>query len=245
MNYFSLGWWYETNKILSSWQVMEFCLGHEGMLAGILLLIIVGLVSLGFSEKKNLKNWTTIWLPLFQMGMLVLVLLGLSKWYNLFMNRYFLITLPCVFTLLVALWMVLYRRWTGFIVLLPLFLYFNTTYYFNYSLPHVAEYTGLTQSFEYVSTSLQAQKVLVLLDPITYPGASQWPFMHYFIPGDYAPEVLSLTKENAPWVKEQQVPLIVPLCSFYRVVMASSDYGFELPEKLISFKQSCVVYLPK
>ena len=244
MNHFSSGWWYETNKILSSFQVMEFCLGPTTILGGLLLFLIVGFVSLGFNEKKSLKNWTDIWLPLFQVGMLILVLLALSKRYNLFMNRYFLMTLPCVFTLFAALWIHLYKRWVGFIVLLPLFLYCNTLYFFQYAMPHLSEYSGLVQSFEYVQTALHAPKVLVLLDPITYPGASQWPVMRYFIPKGYAPEVLSLTKENAPWVKEQ-VPLIVPLCSFYRVVMASADYEFALPDNFISFKQTCIVYHPK
>ena len=130
-------------------------------------------------------------------------------------------------------------------VLLPFFLYCNTVHCFLHFLPNLSEYSGLTQSFEYVDTSLHAQKVLVLLDPITYPGASQWPFMDYFIPDGYTPQVIALTKENASWVKEQNVPLIVPLCSFYRVVMSSADYEFALSDELISFKQSCVVYHPQ
>lgn len=246
LGHFSSGWWYETNKVLSSWQILEYCLGSEGALVGLMLFTIVGLVSVFCNEKDILKKYLGIILPLFQLVMLVAVLLALSKRYNLFMNRYFLMTLPSVFILLVSLWIHLYKRWLWIVALLPLFLYFNTIYYFHNSLPLLTEYSGLTASFEYAAEALHAPKVLVLMDPITYPGASQWPIMRYFIPKDYPAEVLPLTKENAEQVgPSERVPLVVPLCSFYRVVMASVDYGYALPEKLVSFRHSCVVHHSK
>lgn len=246
LNHFSNDWWYTTNKVLSSWQILSFCLGSEWMLGGIVSLLVVGFVSVGFHEKNILKNCADILLSLFQLGMLVAVLLALSKRYNLFMQRYFLMTLPSVFVLLVALWAHLYKRWIGIIVLLPLFLYANTSFYFNNFLSEKSEFTGITESFEYAANALHAQKVLVLMDPITYPGASQWPLMYYFVPEGYGPEIEGLTKENASLINPPTgVPLLVPLCSFYRVVTASVDYGFQVPDNVVSFKHTCIVYHPK
>lgn len=242
MGHFSVGWWYETNKILSSWRIMEYCLGSEGVLLGLLLFLIVGFISILFHEKEIFKKCADVCLPLFQIIVLIAVLLALSIRYNLFMDRYFLITLPSVFILLAALWTHLYKRWIGVIVLLPLFLFCNTLYYFDHSLPRLTEYSGLTESFEYAQNALSAKKVLVLMDPMTYPGVSRWPIMRYFLPKGYPLEVIELTKENAGWVAgPEKVPLVIPLCSFYRLVMSSADYGFKLPDKLISFKQSCIV----
>ena len=246
LNHFSNDWWYTTNKVLSSWQILSFCLGSEWMLGGILLLLVIGFVSVGFHEKNILKNRADLFLSLFQLGMLVAVLLALSERYNLFMQRYFLITLPSVFVLLVTLWGHLYKRWVGVIVLLPLFLYANTSFYFQNFLSDKSEFSGITESFEYVANALHAQKVLVLMDPITYPGASQWPLMYYFVPKGYGPEIEGLTKENASLINPPAgVPLLVPLCSFARVVTASVDYGFQAPDSLVSFKHTCIVYHPK
>lgn len=246
LNHFSSGWWYETNKVLSSWQILLFCLGSEWMLGGLLLLLIVGLVSVSFNEKNILKKRTDVLLPLFQVIMLVAVLLALSGRYNLFTERYFLITLPSLFILLVALWIHLYKRWVGVIVLLPLFLYANTIYHFNYFFPRLTEFSGLTPAFTYVADTLHTPKVMVLLDPITYPEASQWPFVHYFLPKEYPIEVIGVTEENAHQINPpESVPVIVPLCSMYRLIMLSVKYNFKLPDNLVVFQQSCIAQNPK
>lgn len=242
LNHFSDGWWYETNKILSSWEIIQYCLGTSEMAGGLLLLLVIGLISILLNEKGKRKEYTDVWLPLFQIVTLILVLLALSARYNLFMNRYFLMTLPGFFILIVALWKHLCGRWIGIVLLLPLFLYANTLHFFHYGLPRTEDPSGLMQSFEYARNALHVQKVLVLMDPITYPGVSRWPIMHYYVPKEYPLETIELTKENASLMKSpDNIPLIVPLCSFYRVIMASVEYQFDLPNDVVAFKQTCIL----
>lgn len=244
MNHFETGWWYETNKMLSSWQILEFNFGQERILLGLLLLLVIGGVSVAFNEKPLLKKLPEIPLTVFQIVVLILVLVAVSKRYNLFMDRYFLVMLPCCFILFTSLWAHLYRRWKITIVLLPLLLFSFSTYYYRNFLPRLHEYSGLIDAFNYVQHGLKADKVLFFLEPFSYPQASVEPLMRFFVPPDNSLEIIPLTQQTAPLMK-QEVPLIIPLCGFVRLVNTSVQYDFHIPEKVATFTHSCVVVDPR
>ena len=246
MGHFSADWWYGTPKMLASWQILTFSFGSGEVLAGLLVLVVAGFVSIGFHARPVFKKVPEVMLPLFQLVMLILVVWVISKRYNLFMERYFLMALPSAFILLTMLFIRLCKQWLGFMVLLPLFLYTNFTYFYNHALPRREEYTGLADAFVYVEKASPSKKVLFFMPPISYPEASQEPFVRYFINPDSGIELIPFTNETQKRMKApERLPAIIPLCAMQRLLEISMDSNFEIPEPVVAFGQTCILQEPE
>ncbi len=246
MGHFSADWWYSTPKMLASWKILTYNLGSEPMLAGLLGLVVIGFVSVGFHERPVFKKVPEVMLPLFQLVMLVLVVLVVSKRYNLFMERYFLMVLPNVFILLTGLFVHLCKRWMGFAILLPVFLYANFAYFHNHALPRPNEYTGLTDSFAYVEKVSPSKKVLFFMAPISYPKASQEPFVRYFINPASNIELIPFNNETLKLMQApERLPVVVPLCALQRLLDLSNGSHFKIPEPVVAFGQTCILQEPE
>lgn len=246
MGNFSVDWWYDTPKMLASWQILTYNLGPGPMLACLLVLVVAGFVSIGFHVRPIFKKVPEVILPLFQLVVLTLVVWVISRRYNLFMERYFLMALPSALILLTGLFVHLCKRWMGFIVCLPVFLYANFVYFYNHALPRTEEYTGLTDAFRYVEKVSPSKKVLFFMPPISYPAASQEPFVRYFIDPSSGIEFIPFTNETLVRMQEpERLPTIVPLCALQRLLDLSNKVHFEIPEPVVVFGQACVLQEPK
>ncbi len=245
LNHFQEGWWYETNRWLSSWQILEYNIGSYPILLGVWMFLLIGLIFWGYAQRQRLKKNPEICLALFQILMLCLVVGVISLRYNLFLDRYFLILLPSLWMLLAGLLHFLIRQHSGLMLLLPVFLYANTVHYFTVYTPRTTDPTGLTQAFTYLHQNLQQGRALVVTESITYAGEAPTYVLNYFTPPDHSLTLLALTADNVARLNPpEQLPLVVPLCSFELLTNLLATYPLDLNLRPMHFGQTCVFVSP-
>ncbi len=236
------GWWVKKEKMLSSWEVLEFLFGPTPVKLGILGFVVVGLTSFVFEERPLFARRPEMWLALMQIVLLGIAVGILSQKCNLWVQRYFLMVLPAVYLLFTGLLMHLQARWQGVIVLLPVFVGLNMGYYLQMYQPYASDPSGLADVFSYVTHHLHRQEVLVAYDRVTYPGPSARWTLEYFLPKDTPLTLTPLTRENAHRMQTpEQLPLVAPLSAFTYVMKFSEKYGFDTTSDLRQFKQTCLV----
>ncbi len=221
-------WWYSVPVARATWEILQYILGEPPVLAGLLVFGLLAAVSLIRTYKTELFKQADLILPLAQVVLLCLVVAVVSLRFNLWIDRYFVLTLPPILILLAGLLFHLQQRHKILIILLPTLLIPWVKHYYALDFRYVQEFTGLKDAFAFISGTLKADKVFIDMDKTGYPQAALDIMFAYYLPPNGGLRFIPLTRETAPLaVKEPKSPVLLPLCTQIHLINASLAYGIE------------------
>ena len=235
-------WWYVAPLARSTWDTITFLAGGAVMAGFWLVFFIVSGVSFVHEQKAGIFKCPAVILPLVQIILLVITVLILSLKYNLWLDRYFLLSVPPFLLLITQCLTHLQKRHAILVLLLPFILTVWTNQYWKLDYLRNPEYTGLKEAFHFVSNTLKAQKVLVDAAKTGYPSDSFPLMLQYYIPKESPLRIEILTPQNAQQAfEEPKIPVLLPLCSQIHMIQASLDYNMEEDHPPLIFgKDVCV-----
>ncbi|MBR4592014.1 MAG: hypothetical protein IKO35_02260 [Elusimicrobiaceae bacterium] len=236
-------WWFITPLGKASYDILVFLFGSLNTFTGLLYGAVLALVSLIFTYKKSFFKQADVVIPLAQILLLVGVVAVVSLRFNLWLDRYFLPAMPCAILLFSEFLEHLRKRHIILLILWPLLLVSWINFYWKLDYLYWPEYTGLRYAFEYLTSTLNADKVLVDMDRTGYPEAALAPMFEYYIPEGKKLEVIRLTPENAPmsWESSPKIPVLLSLCSQVHLIYTSLDKKIEVDGYPLLFgKDICV-----
>lgn len=236
-------WWYVAPLARSTWDIITFLAGGAAMAGFWLVFFIVSGVSLIHEQKNTILKQPAIILPLAQLFFLVLTVLALSVKYNLWLDRYFLLTVPSFLILITQCLAHLRQRHAVLVLLLPFILGVWTCQYWKLDYLRAPEYTGLKEAFAFVSHTLRADKVLVDSAKTGYPAASFPLMLKYYTDPTANLTIEILNTQNVQQAfQEPKIPVLLPLCSQVHMIQAGIDYHMEEDrEPYIFGKDVCVI----
>lgn len=221
-------WWYAIPWARASWEILQYLLGATFVIAWIFVFGILALVSTVHTYRSKTAAQIDFMLPLCQLLLLAGVVAVISLKYNLWMDRYFAVALPCVLLLLTELIYHLYQRHRPFILLLPALALAWTWLYIPQTFSYVREYEGLKNAFSFAINQLKTDTLVVDMDKTGYTEAAFNSMMSYYIPSGSTLKILRLTPQTAARAaQEPKLPLLIPLCTQMHLIHTSLDYNIE------------------
>jgi len=237
-------WWFATPVLKATLDALEFLLGSIRVFTVMLYASIIALVSLAFTDKKEIVKRADVILPLGQILLLLLVLSVISARYNLWLDRYFLPAMPVLLLLLAEFLVHLYRRHALWLVLWPLLLVCWVHSYLKLDHLHWAEYTGLREAFSYLTEKMQAPRVFIDMARTGYPDAALPYMFNYYVPPGRKLEIIRLTKQNAAdtWRQTPKAPILMPLCSHIHLIYTAVENDIDEDGVPLVFGRDICVY---
>lgn len=221
-------WWYVLPWAQASWEILQYLLGSPAVIAWILMLGILALVSIVHIYRGKVAAQIDFMLPLGQLLLLTGVVALISLKYNLWMDRYFSVALPCILLLLTELMYHLYQRHRLFVVLLAALPLAWAWQYIPQNFNYVREYEGLKNAFAFVINELKADTVVVDMDKTGYTEAAFNGMMSYYVPPEASLKILRLTPQTAARAaQEPKLPLLIPLCTQMHMLETTLAYRIE------------------
>ena len=221
-------WWYVLPWPQASWEIMQYLLGSPAVIAWILMLGILAVVSLVHTYRSRLFAQIDFVLPLGQLLLLVGVVAVISLKYNLWMDRYFAVAMPCVLLLLTELIDHLYRRHRVFVLLLPLLVLAWTALYLPRHFTYVRSHEGMKNAFSFVVHELKADTVVVDMDKTGYTETAFRTMLSYFVPPGATLRIERLTPQTAARAAQSpKQPVLIPLCTTMHMLETSLTYDIE------------------
>ncbi len=235
-------WWFVAPLARSTWDVISFLTGGAAMAGFWLVFFIVAAVSLIHEKRARIFSCAAIILPLAQIILLVATVFVVSLKYNLWLDRYFLLSVPPFLILITQCLAHLQHRHAILVILLPFILVVWTRQYWNLDYLKNPEYTGMKEAFHFVTHTLKADTVLVDVDKTGYPEAALPLMFNYYAPKNHSLKILPLTQQNLPLAfTYPKAPVLLPLCSRIHLIYANLDYNMEEDrEPYIFGKDVCV-----
>ena len=221
-------WWYATPWARASWEILQYLLGAPAVIAWILMLGILAVVSLVHTYRSRLFAQVDFALPLGQLLLLLGVVAVISLKYNLWMDRYFTLALPCILILLTELIYHLYQRHHLFVVLVPLLALAWAWQYIPQQFAYIREYEGLKNAFSFVTRELKADTVVVDMDKTGYSEAAFRTMLAYFVPAGATLRLERLTPQTAARAAQTpKLPVLIPLCTQMHMMETSLTHNIE------------------
>lgn len=235
-------WWYSTPLMKSTWDMMLFLVGSLPMQYFLGIVFILAGVSLVSHYKKDIFKQAELVLPFMQIVLLAAVVLAISRWYNFWMDRYFLVLMPALYLLITACIFHLAtrpRHWP-FLALWPILLYSWFLFFFTFDYLHAKEYTGMRSTFNLLTNKYRVHEIMIDPSNMGYPEAAIPHMFAMYVPKGYDLKMIPLSLETAEHALTEPRPYIVmPVCGTTHLVYTSLVTGVEEDGIPIVFSTTC------